>query len=785
MESKDLTYYRQEDTIARVVEILDPNQNPNNERNFTSNLQPDASKIPLVFGHTLVTPVPIYTIDGPTTFINVPDETRTKIVFYAISANEHEDRFDFNNGDFVGDMYINGTKVTGLVTVSPSTNKPISGVDWRNGIQYSSGVLTSGGAVGGALNAGVTGNFGGNRFQFGSNLYVGYVKAGSDFTQHAFYKMFSGQVEGVLQGFDLIKDYPDHSNFDMLAVFYKFNKLYFDNESPKIQINYRRYPRFKTGKGTNPNGRYNPTVGNCLLEIFDNDQWGMGLTDDDYVYDDFRDLGDTMSGVFELTNRPLFEIVQSITEERTNYRLHELAGKLRFSQVNSTGIAITDDNIIGDLEIQYPDNNVAPTKLIATYNSYRDGTTEIEIGNDDTNVINIDLKTANNLADATTLVETIWAELNDTVTIRFTADRSFNQFSILDQCTLSTEVFSATITIVEISQNYDYTFNVTAKASAGSTTPNADLRGATPVIQINRNFYRPPAQEPLPDPPTPPGDDDLVLPPFPVPPAPNLRTILGLNHPYNRLNGADNTDWYLGGTVDGTTADPSYDANGIRTRFLPIASGAIYQLDFSLIKRDISKPTPTAIECVFDIGIGSEQSNNLIGFAYNSYRFDYPKFFNNEVEDVRYNNGRGWNIWNGKSWPNVYRDRPVYPGGSDPYEDQNNVFDYQYQTGDLADGTGRLRKIHVFNTDQTFRPNNYSYTWMNENMRVGGIFRLHFTAIYGSIGSPDSVEYIGTTTAYGDERGILPAYIAEARTVYGTFGKVFTENTQSPPSRSA
>lgn len=775
MESRDLTFYRSEDTIARIVETLDPNQNPTNDRRFTASQQPTVNSIPLVFGHTLVEPVPIYTIDGPSTTYNVPDEARTKIVFYAISPSAKP----FNNTDYVGNVYIDGTLVTGLVSVSPTTNKPLGGtVDWHQGASSSTG-----GAVGGALNAGVSGNFGGNRFQFGSNLYVGYIRAESDFTQHAFYKMFSGQIPGILQGFNMIKDYPDNSNLDMLVVFYKFNRLYFSNENPRLQITYRRLPRFTRG------GRRAANIGNCLLEIMSNDRWGMGLTgaydDKDFVYNDFLDAGPEIAGVFDLTNQPLFNIMKEMTEERTERRLHEQAGKLRFSQTVTTGVAITDDNIIGNLEIQYPDNAVAPTKLIGTYTSYRDGSTEIEIGSDDTNVISIDLKTANNLADAKTLLTQIWNNLNDTVTIRFTADRSFNQFSILDVITLSTEVFSGTITIQEISQNFDYTFNVTAHASAGTTAPTPNLRGATPVIQIGGNFYRPPEQEPTPDPVDPPDDDQVILPPFPVPGDPDLLTISGLNYLYDRNAGADNTDWYVGGTFDGTTADPAYDANGVKTRFISVNGGAAFQIDYSLIKRDKSKPTPTAIECTYDIGIGNEQNNNLIGFAYNEYRFDFPGFLNNEINNVRFNNGRGWQIWTGKDWPSVYTRRPMFPGGQDPYFDQGNVFDYQFQTGDMEYSTGDLRKIWSLSTDGGYRPNKLSFPWITANMKNSGVIRLNFTAIYGPVLSPTRVEYIGTTTLYGDERSVLARDVAEARTTAGIFSRVFNDNTQSPPSRSA
>lgn len=770
--------FKTPDNIVKKINVLNPATNESNEVEFSGSFQPSVNRIPLVFGRQWVQPVPIYHIDGPETSYNAPVGTRTKIVFYAISANTSAfTTSQSSQSSRIDDVYIDGKRVQGLVSISPSTNNPISNIDWKDGAYY---FTDSGGAVGGALNSGISGNFGGNKFQFGSNIYAGFVRAGSNFKDHAFYKMFSGQTPGILEGFNLIKDYPDNQHFDMIAVFYKFHSSYFSNDNPKLELIYSRNPSGRTG--TQGYGlRTNRDVGNCIMEIMANPYWGMGLDpENDFVQDDFYNRGGAMAGVFYIDEKPLIETIKIINEEQLDNQIFEESGKLRYGATNVTGLAITDDNIIGDIEIQYPDNSVVPTKLIATYTSYSFGTREIEIGTDDTNVVRTEIRTTNNATNAKAIAKKLFELLNNTITITFKGDRSMHQFSIRDQLTLSTEVFSGTITIVEMTMNSDYTFEIVAEADQGTTAPEANLRGKTPVIQIGDGFFRPPEVEPNPE-----IEDPIEIPivPAPLPPEELLLTISGLNHPYNHNTGTDNTDWYLGGTEDGSTASENYDANGLRTRFIGQGSGVVFSTDFSLIYRNQRGGKPTAVECIIDVAIGYEQQNQLVGFNKGDYRFDYPKFFNNITDNVRYNNGRGWIVWNNKSWPNVYRDRPVYAGGGDPNRDQANTLDYQYQTETFG-YADRVRKPHFLSADNIYRPINFDFFWGTDTMQRSNIYRLHFVAIYGPVDSPTKIEYIGSTTTYGDERSVQTKDVGEAKESAATFRGIFNENPQSPPNRS-
>ena len=776
--------FKNPDNTIRRIDTLDPNVNPNNDVNYTATQQPNINEIPLAFGHTLVSPVPIYKIKGEDVILPGDDDfTKTEMVFYAISANHHASEAAFNAGDFVGNVYLNGSEVTGLLTVSPTTNRQITTVDWRTGKNSSTN-----GALGAAIKSGggTSSNFGGDQANtFSSNVYVGYVKAGSNFTEHAFYSAFDGSTPGfptVLRG-----AYPDNQGFDMLVVYYKYNDRYFSSQQVDVQLEYNRWPRFKTGAGDNPDTRQSPTVGNCILEILDNSEWGLGLSDDDYVYDDFRGVGPTMGGVFSITDKPLFEILKIINSEQVDNQLSEQEGKLRYSPTNVTGFAITDDNIIGEIEVQYPDNTVAPTKMVATYNSYAYGSTEIEIGTDDTNVVSINISTANNLNSAKTLAQNIWDKLNNTVTITFTADKSMQQFSVYDSVALSTEVFSSdAMTIIQMTLNSDYTYSITAEADAGQTVPTANLRNKTPVIQIGNGFYRPPDQEPVPVP-TEPSDGPVVQPP-PAPPS-NLLTIAGLNHPYNHTTGATNTDWYLGSTVDGTTAETQYDANGCRTRYITLPSGgAAYATDYSLIYRDQAGEQPTAIEVLTDIGIGaSDQSNNPAGWAYWGsipILFRYPNFFSSQPSSIQFNQGTGWKTLS-KSWPAFYKEAVVYPDGSDPYVDSANpeLQDYVYQVGDIpASNFRNLRLVHTFN-EAALPSGNNRIKYIDPLMKRSNVYRLHFTAIFGDYRAPNKVEYIGSTTMWGDNRSVQDADQSEASRTAGIFGQTFTSNYTSPPDR--
>ncbi len=768
--------FKNPENVIRRIETINPNINPNNDRDYTATLQPSVNEIPLVFGKALVTPVPIFKIDGPEEYLGSDGEaTKSKMIFYALSANTHDGDI-FSAGDYIENVYIDGTLVTGAFSISPSTGDRGVTVDWKLG-KYSA----TNGALGACLNAGgPSSNFGGNTGRFRQNVYFGFVKAGSDFTEHAFYNAFGG---GVGQPYPnlLSGGFPDNSDFDMLVVFYKFNKQYFSNENPDLQVTYQRYPRMKTGAGSNPDSRYTPTVGNCILEILDNAEWGMGLGDDDYEYNDFKNIGPLMAGVFSISNKPLIEILRTIDAERTDRQMFEQEGRLRYAATNDSGLTITDDNIIEEIEVQYPDSTVAPTKLIATYESHVGGSTEIEIGTDNTNVVSTNLYTATDLASAQTLATQIWNQFNNTITVVFKADKSMHQFGLRDLVDVSTEVFSATdCIIVDMVQNPDYTYNMTLEADAGTAAPTPNLRNKTPVIQIGDGLYRPPDQEPTPNP----GGPD-PLPPIPAPIIDStFKIISGLEHPYNFNTGSVNTAWYLGGTTDGTTKDARYDANGLRTRFLRNqGGGATYVTDYSLIWRDTANPAPTAIIYAADNGMtAAEQATSPVGVGLwqsgrMKFRLRYTGFFNDEAQSIKFNDGTSWQT-SPTTWPQIFSENPTYPGQDD------NQLDYVFQVGEIGYGNPyNYRYVHTLDTDTSYRPSSSRFFMIDAAMKRSSVYRLHFTAIFGDPSSPDRVEYIGSTSMWGDERSIQDADEAEAIATGAYFGKVYTPNYTAPPDR--
>jgi len=772
--------FKNPENVIRRIETIDPNINPSNDREYSATLQPSVNEIPLVFGKALVTPVPIFKIDGPEEFLGFDGEaTKSKMIFYALSANTHN-REIFSGGDFIENIYIDGTLVTGAVTISPNTGDRGPTVDWKEGKTASTN-----GALGACLNAGgPSSNFGGNTGRFRQNVYFGFVKAGSDFTEHAFWETFGGAYAdgrpypNMLQG-----GFPDNKDFDMLVVFYKFNKQYFSNENPDLQVTYQRYPRFKSGESNTPDARYTPTVGNCILEILDNSEWGMGLRNNagDYEYNDFKNVGPLMAGVFSISNKPLIEILRTIDGEQTDRQLFEQEGRLRYAATNDSGLTITDDNIIEEIEVQYPDSTVAPTKLIATYESFVGGSTEIEIGTDNTNVVSINLYTATDLASAQTLATKIWNQFNNTITITFRADKSMHQFGLRDVVDLSTQVFSATdCIIVDMVQNPDYTFNMTLEADAGTAAPTPILRSKTPVIQIGDGLYRPPDQE---------IDGDFPPSPRIINPV-NYKIISGLEHPYNFNTGSVNTAWYLGGTTDGTTKDTRYDANGLRTRFIRNqGGGATYTTDYSLIWRNEAAPAPTAIIYAADNGMtAAERASNPVGVGlWNKgkmqYRFKYPGFFNDVPQAIKINNGTSW-VTSFTTWPTIYSTNPTYPGGLDPFEQNDNQLDYVFQVGEIDYGNPyNYRYVHTLDSDTFYRPSSNRFFMIDPLMKRSGVYRLHFTAIFGDVRSPERVEYIGSTSMWGDERSIQDADEGEAIATGAYFGKVYTPNYTAPPDR--
>lgn len=770
-------FYKTADNIARRIEIADPNINPSNSRFATNQSENKLSSLPVVFGTNLITPVPIARKKGPT--VNNPRESNTEVVFYALSASNAWGTYTKNaTFDGIGNVYINNSLVTNLQAISYLTGDGIN-INWRVGRTASHGP---------ALASAVQGsNFGGsNRYQ-PNNFYCSYFKAGEDITDSAFWSAFSVDSPFPAQRILNTTDLPDNSAIDIFAVFYAYDPLYFTDESPLLQLSYTRRPVIPDGAGGFT--REPPTSGNCILEMISNTSWGMGLDATKYARADFVGYGSTMGGVFDIIKTSLTNNIKIIDNEITNNKLYEQQGVLRYASTNATGIAITGDNIIGDIAIEYPDAKTAPTQLIATYESYERGSADIIVGTDTTNVRRVNIRTASDLASAETVAQNLFEQLTDTVTISFKADKSFQQFSLYDTLTLSTDYYSATIKIISMTLNADYTYSVVAEASLGSTIPGANLGTARPVIPVGRNYYRPKAQErPLAPSDDPADDPTPVVPADPPAPAPTLRTIAGLNHPYNFITGAENTNWYLGSTEDGINSDGLYDSNGCRTRFRLGGGGAVYKTDFSLIFRPTNIEPPRGIIVAYDVHAQSnEAALEIVGknrFA-RTTRYQFPGFFNNEDNKILSRSSRDtdWktqNItwWN---WQVIF----IMSGGSlDEYAPNDNPNNFVYQYGNIAGYHANNRYFHTIDANQVYYPSNLSATCGFRFQRRSGAYRVHFSALYGDVRTPEKIEYIGSTSTYGDATSVLPADVAEARQVADSFGLSWTATYTNPPSRS-
>jgi len=746
--------------------------------------------IPVVFGTNLVTPALISSYDLKNYPTHPLHEQAAQIRFYALSASRSYSTYtdaDVPNKpqrDRIGRVYIDGKFVTNLGSANPDSNalprfKPFD-IDFRRGRTGLHGP-----SMGAAL-PGTSLPYSSERY--GPSLLVSYIKAGDNFSESAMYTYFG--PSSPIQGFRNNIEYPVNSNYDMLVVISRFN----DGRDFDLKLEYTRHPViYDSGESLQ---RYKAAAGNCLLEILRNEDWGFGLATTQVNFSDFEATGPNLAGTFDITRQPLLETLKIIDNELADYKLFDQNGVVRWAATNVTGVAITNDNIIGDMEIQYPDSSQSPTQLIANYTSFEKGDTEIIIGSDETNTLRVNIASATDLQSAVDIASDIYNKLVNTITIKFRGDRSLHQFSLLDQLTLSTDVFSATITIIEMVMNEDYTFDIVAEADIGSAVPEYELGTARPIIPINKTYFKPKAQERTPD-----EDEEIqpIVPPEPIPfpepgeidqPDPDRLTISGLNYPYNHITGADNIDWYLGSTTDGTTSDGVYDANGCRTRLISAykGSGGMYATDFSLIFRRNDQEKPIGIIAVTDIGLtATEKANDIVGTTSwtGRTRYQYPGFFSGESNVIKYKTNLSATWESGrKSWLNNQWLRNIAAGSEHPYYPNSNPFDYVYQVGD-ADFLPKFQLLHTFEQTQvqTWSADD-SFNYASVAMQTSSVYRLHFVAIYGSLKDPNRAVYIGSTTTRADGTSVLPADTAEAVTTAAGLGYNFNFSYASPPSRS-
>lgn len=771
-----MALFKQPDNIVKIITSLKPDENPYNPTISTKNDANDPLRdIPIIFGYSFVTPVLIQKANAEVAFDDVNNLGPAQFKYYALSAAPTKSWAStgfatYNN--WISSLYIDGQLVTGLkdVTVTPAnrlnffTNPTFANTSWRGG-RTQLGIPQ--------ITVGATFDSNGNFFtQDYTNLVVGILKAGDDFLKHPFYELFKNNRNLPI---------PKNPDYDLLLMYINYDRRVFKSTDPVIQCSYYRYPVI-FDPSINAKRIVEPTRGNCLLELLTNSSYGLNLPETKFVRVEFFNVGESISAQFDIVKTPIGEIINIIDSESNTNRVSEIGGVIRYSSVNNTGIAITNDNIIGEISIEYPDAGLAPTQLIGTYNSGQFGSTDIIVGTDTTRVEKINIRTAGNLDEAKLIATNIFRKLNNTITIKFRGDRTLQQFSIFDTVSLVTTDFSAIIKIVDIVMNEDYTFDITGEADTNDAVPTARLGTARPLTKItDAIFIREKDVEITPVPPD--QEEPRIIPPAPQPapppdeirpPTPQPITIAGLEHPYNFVTNSYNTNWYLGSTRDGVTIDPLYDTNGIRTRFivnytLPNRDAPFYEIDYSLIYRPPNNP-PNFILAVTDVHETTAERNlNLVGRTVfiKLTRTQFTGFFSDaNLRPRETNSTRGQNWVNSarNNWFNFDSDAYIYPGNTNPveiYKKSYNLPNYVFQVGDQAEILRRKQCPHTFTT--VFKVPNPSgdFWYSSEAMRritgplaTDRFYRLHFTALYGERNNIRRAEYIGSTSFYGTVAGM-------------------------------
>ena len=799
-----MALFKQPDNIVRRIEVTTPFKD-NYRLKGETNVPNISDQIPVVYGRNFYQP--------PIVYQDANRQTRTIIL--GLSANYTHtltDLADTTKGyGLVGRVFWGGKAITGIKTFFPFTDvtgaevltQPRDGYtgSWRTGRNNLSPNFSP---MGVATHTNWGGQKGGEYYPQLNTMFFQYLRAGDKWTSSTMYRAFTEkQFSFVPSDRPFIPFLPDTLNMDVLIIHVRENDDY--DLNAEINLDFTRYPIIPDGSGGFE--RASNIKGHAIFELLTNPTWGFGFSSSQYERTDFIGVGNPLSGRFNL-GAPLIDIVDVIDQETTEGpRLFEQQGKIRYVDSNSTGLSITDDNIIGSIEIQYPDVKTIPTKLVATYESFEKGTTTITLGNDNTNVINTEIMTATDYTEALAIAENLYKKLRYTVTLDFVADRSMHQFTVNDTLSMNTSVFSGTITIIEMVLQDDYTFKITAEASIGSVTPDFVEVSGRPIIDVGGNLYRPkinerdfdPAEEDdniVEPPPTPP----IITPPEDIePPAKTLRSISGLVHPYNFVTGGFNTDWYLGSTINGTTSDGVYDSNGCRTRFVDKGTYAHYETDLSCIFRPdgLADIVPTGIMIATDIGLNSqEETNGLLGemIAAKNTRYHWPGVFSNQPGLMRYHRtgSTDWTQINTSWASSINEAKVIHGGGLDPKFVNSNPQGFVYQHGD-GDITGNPTRLF-----STLDPNNANYgvnrpaLWRVKygdprTTKTDGsneIYRLHIIAIYGSAKAPTRAEYVGSTSTFADGRSIQTADQAEARDTARQYGQTWSYTYTTPPSRS-
>jgi hypothetical protein len=786
-----MALFKQPDNIVRKLDAASVINNI--ERNYFS------IQVPIKYGETFTGCPVIYRHP----YGRFPERNGT-VTYYALSAsfyNQTDSHWN-TNGDFIDRLQFDNVQAseTSLIAVNTGVRDVLTGA--TRGRQWNRG-RTSGASLA-AIGTFNQRELGGGQLIRGNNpeadnlIYFTYLKAGDDITQTDLYRAF-GPNGFVDQG---VIEKIDNRDFDSLVLIKRSDPIFgirsiVNFDTAGLRAKYVRGPVVR-----DTNGQYVRVahkLGNFIYEFFTNSRWGLNINSSKIARADFVDQGAIGGGSFFPYNYPLTRLFELLEVESGNMLL-EQQGIIRFKPKTTLNVAITDANIIGNIEIQYPDISVLPTQLIAQYNSKEKGLTNIVYGTDPTKIEAVFIETASTFAQADTIATQLLNDIN-VVTIKFKADRSVYQLTLNDTLTLATSVFSGTITIVELQLLDDFTIEITAEANTNAVVPTFRIDQAQPIIKIDNGYYRPKINERDFDP-----DNPIIVPPAPPvptppdiiePPARILRTFSGLEHPYNFVTQSLNTDWYLGSTLDGLTVDNSYDINGCKTRFYNnFNQYAYYVTDFSLIFRPANEEIPVGIKVAYDIALSSgERNGGIVGSAFykDTFRVQFPGFFSDENNTFRSRSIKttDWVLGN-KGWGGSFPYSTIPGGTKDRYFANANDNEFVFQIG--ADITPLLnRGLSTFDTQNSRYivnlPSSFRAQFASETMRKsnGGVnfYRLHFSAIYGDINNPTRVKYIGSTSTFGDGRSILPDELSEARNTARAFGVNWNYNYISPPTRSA
>lgn len=640
-----------------------------------------------------------------------------------------------------------------------------------------------------------------NTWKFGQYMFQAQVPP----TSLYFYYQPPSRNRGKAQGYDVFKSrYEQYAGASDTVVEIPSSDVPMDvfcaflteeYEDKDVKVVYTRLPYVPNGSGDitrRPN-----LLGNCILELLTNADYGLGIPTSEIDLTSFLDVGPRIEGEFSLES-PIADIIETILSER-NYKMYRVNGKYTLSTPGSSTFTLTDDVILGSIEIQYPDSTDAPTKIVADYVSYNSGIRMLEIGDSNLNVMNMSIKSSTNLAGAKSVLEYIYTKLNNTGTYRFTVDKAGFKFSAGDKITLDTSFFTADVNVLEMSLNDDFTVDVIAEGDVDNiTAPGVRIPSAPPIIPIiGGNLYRPPEDEEIVpgdiDDPNDPNPIDPIIQPKPIGPgAPEYRTISGMFHPYNHVTGSDNLDWYLGSTNDGLNRDSNFDVNGVQTRGYVRNSdeGFIYKNRFSCVYRRLDLPVPNAVAFVPDIHLTDGEKNaNTVGVSQQNVgvapykRFIFPGFFQNTFTNnalLQYRTDI-YPFDMGIAWSKLVGTGLGVEGGG---ENLKYVFNL---TSDFAAGSSRIDQHTHDSSGNLNQDRNSPINVLTPLMQRSGVYRVHLMALYftQSIRDLYKVEYIGSTTFYGDGRGVLPAFRPVTEYNYNVFGGgTWPYTYTTPPSRS-